>query len=88
MTVTARLLPAAAIAVLFWAAASKTPSEAELTAGLARFGYGYLDEDPAAVIAAFQRHFRPVSVTGTADGGTGAVLEALLRLVDAGKTST
>ncbi len=57
-------------------------------AGLARFGYGYLEEDPAAVIAAFQRHFRPTSVTGVVDGETGAVLDALLRLVDAGKTTT
>ncbi len=65
-----------------------TLSEAELAAGLARFGYGYLEEDPAAVIAAFQRHFRPASVTGTADGETGAILEALQRLVDAAKTTT
>ena len=66
----------------------KAPSEAEVAAGLARFGYGYIDEDPAAVIAAFQRHFRPASVTGAADSETGAVLDALLRLVDAGKTTT
>ncbi len=65
----------------------KTP-QAVFASGLARFGYGYLDEDPAAVITAFQRHFRPASVTGAVDGGTGAVLEALLRLVDAGKTTT
>lgn len=70
------------------AAAGAAPSEAEVADRLARFGYGFLEEDPAAVIAAFQRHFRPSAVTGAADAGTGAVLDALLRLVDAGKTTT
>jgi len=69
-------------------AAGPAPSEAALAARLARFGYGFLEDDLAAVIAAFQRHFRPAAVTGAADGGTGAVLDALLRLVDAGKTNT
>ncbi len=50
--------------------------------GLERFGYGYLDEDQGAVIRAFQRHFRPESVTGTLDRETGRRLNALLRLVD------
>ena len=49
-----------------------------LEAGLARFGYGFLDDDPSAVIAAFQRHFRPWSVTGEADAETAARLMALL----------
>jgi N-acetylmuramoyl-L-alanine amidase len=54
----------------------------EVRAGLARFGYGYLEDDFAAVVTAFQRHFRPRAVTGEADGETGAVLRALLNLVD------
>jgi N-acetylmuramoyl-L-alanine amidase len=69
-------------------AAGPAPSEAALTARLARFGYGFLEDDPAAVITAFQRHFRPAAVTGAVDGETGAVLDALLGLLDAGKTST
>jgi N-acetylmuramoyl-L-alanine amidase len=57
-------------------------TEAEVRAGLARFGYGYLEDDFAAVVTAFQRHFRPRAVTGEADGETAAVLHALLNLVD------
>lgn len=44
---------------------------------LAAFGYGYLDQDFAAVLRAFQRHFRPEAVTGELDGGTFARLEDL-----------
>ena len=50
----------------------------QLEAGLTRFGYGFLEDDAAAVIAAFQRHFRPWSVTGEADAETAARLAALL----------
>jgi N-acetylmuramoyl-L-alanine amidase len=57
-------------------------AEAEVRAGLARFGYGYLEDDFAAVVTAFPRHLRPRAVTGEADGETGAVLRALLNLVD------
>jgi N-acetylmuramoyl-L-alanine amidase len=62
--------------------AADPAAEAEVRAGLARFGYGYLEDDFAAVVTAFQRHFRPGAVTGEADGGTAAVLRALLELVD------
>ncbi len=53
---------------------AKAPPEAAVHAALARYGYGYLDEDPAAVIRAFQRHFRPDAVTGEADAETAARL--------------
>jgi N-acetylmuramoyl-L-alanine amidase len=59
------------------------PGEDALKQRLAAFGYGYLEEDPAAVVRAFQRHFRPQAVTGTPDGETVARLDALLALVDA-----
>ena len=66
------------------AAAPRDPPEpAETRRQLAAFGYGYLDHDPAAVVRAFQRHFRPEAVTGTIDAETAGRLEALLGLVDA-----
>lgn len=50
---------------------------------LARYGYdapatGIYDEHTAAVVRAFQRHFRPKRVDGVADAGTQAMLEGLL----------
>lgn len=59
------------------------PETAELQARLARVGYGVprhgrLDDETRAVVAAFQRHFRPAAVTGEADGETVALLDALL----------
>ena len=59
------------------------PETAEIQARLARFGYGVprhgkFDEETRAVIAAFQRHFRPAAVTGVPDGETVAALNALL----------
>ncbi len=59
------------------------PDIAEFQARLARFGYavprhGSLDADTRAVLAAFQRHFRPAAVTGEVDGETAAKLDALL----------
>ncbi len=58
------------------------PDETGLKQGLATFGYGYLDENLRAVVAAFQRHFRPADVTGDADAETAARLTALLALLD------
>ena len=59
------------------------PSVAALQAALARYGYGVplggrLDGETRAVIAAFQRHFRPAAVTGRPDDETWARLSALL----------
>ena len=63
------------------------PDMADFQARLARFGYevprhGRLDGDTRAVLAAFQRHFRPAAVTGEADGETAAKLDALLAQLD------
>ncbi len=69
------------------AAADPVPDLAEVQARLARFGYavprhGRLDAETRAVVAAFQRHFRPAAVTGEVDGETAARLEALLRRLE------
>ena len=55
-------------------------------AGLAAIGYqvaaeGAHDEALAAVLRAFQRHWRPEAVTGLADRGTRARLDAVLAAV-------
>ncbi len=55
---------------------------------LARVGYcvpesGRLDDATRAVVAAFQRRFRPAAVTGEPDGETAARLRALLAQLDA-----
>ena len=57
-----------------------------LRAGLARIGYdcpvaGGFDDGLAAIVRAFQRHWRPYRVDGVADGETRARLMALLRLI-------
>ena len=62
---------------------------AEVQAMLRRYGYavphtGVLDAETAAVLTAFQRHFRPRDVSGVLDGETVARLRALVSLVDAG----
>lgn len=59
------------------------PDIAAVQAKLARFGYavprhGRLDSGTRAVVAAFQRHFRPADVSGEPDGETVARLDALL----------
>ena len=56
---------------------------AELQKSLARFGYavdadGAYGEATRAVVTAFQRHWRPLSVDGVADGETRANLGSLL----------
>ena len=56
-----------------------------LQAGFTRLGYdlppsGRFDADTAAVVRAFQRHWRQSKVDGIADGETRAQLIALLRL--------
>ncbi len=65
------------------APAVERPEEAEVKRALAAFGYGYLDQDFAAVVRAFQRHFRPAAVTGEVDAETAGRLKVLLDLVDA-----
>jgi N-acetylmuramoyl-L-alanine amidase len=76
----------AAAGIGLWPGAAEPcepPEAAETRRQLAAFGYGYLDHDPAAVVRAFQRHFRPEAVTGTIDAETAGRLAALLDLVDA-----
>ena len=58
------------------------PPDGQLRAQLTAFGYGLEEVPLEAVVAAFQRHFRPDSVTGRFDGATAARLAALLHLVD------
>ncbi len=58
----------------------------DVRAALTHIGYrvapaGPLDPALAAVLRAFQRHWRPEAVTGQADGGTLARLLAVARLV-------
>jgi N-acetylmuramoyl-L-alanine amidase len=60
---------------------------ADLQAALRRYGYGIAvtglyDEATAAVVTAFQRHFRPARVDGLADRSTVAALRALLAARD------
>ncbi|WP_036288296.1 thiamine phosphate synthase [Methylocystis sp. ATCC 49242] len=59
------------------------PDVAQLQRRLADFGYkmvetGVYDEDTAATVAAFQRHFRPARVDGRADASTLDILTRLL----------
>jgi N-acetylmuramoyl-L-alanine amidase len=56
----------------------------EVQRGLAAIGYecpatGVLDEDTRFAVSAFQRHFRPASVSGIPDGETLALAALLLR---------
>jgi N-acetylmuramoyl-L-alanine amidase len=58
-------------------------SVSKLQRDLSRYGYagdatGRYDEATEAVVAAFQRHFRPARVDGRADASTLATLAALL----------
>ncbi|HEY9537246.1 MAG TPA: N-acetylmuramoyl-L-alanine amidase [Kiloniellaceae bacterium] len=56
--------------------------ESAVGKALARVGYSYTDENLPAVIRAFQRHFRPGSITGNADPDTRRRLAALLAVID------
>jgi len=76
-----RALAAAGIGLWPEAGASAV-LESAVGKALARIGYGYTDEDLPAVIRAFQRHFRPSSVTGNADPDTRRRLAALLAVID------
>jgi N-acetylmuramoyl-L-alanine amidase len=56
--------------------------ESAVGKALKRIGYGYTEEDLPAVIRAFQRHFRPGAVTGSADAETRRRLASLLTVID------
>ncbi len=55
------------------------PDAAQVKRDLAAFGYGYLEEDFAAVLTAVQRRFRRARVDGQLDGETAAVAHWLGR---------
>ena len=56
-----------------------TNVETDLAAMLADYGY---DTAEADVIAAFQRHFQPDNLTGSADRKTAALAAGLIQLID------
>jgi len=64
------------------AAPAASIDAAEVKRLLGAFGYGFLEEDLSAVIAAFQRHFRPGAISGQADAETAGRLRALLDLAE------
>jgi N-acetylmuramoyl-L-alanine amidase len=60
-------------------AAPAPPVEGDVQAALQRFGYAAPNEiDPADIVMAFQRHFRPAKTDGAADRETRALLADLL----------
>jgi N-acetylmuramoyl-L-alanine amidase len=64
-------------------AGDRGPVVANLRRTLAAYGYGIaeaadFDPDTAAVVTAFQRHFRPAKVDGAADASTIATLDGLI----------
>jgi N-acetylmuramoyl-L-alanine amidase len=66
---------------------SASENIAEIKARLARVGYGvtpgpHFDDHTEAVIAAFQRRFRPARVDGRADPSTVATLDQLLAALE------
>jgi len=71
-----RHLAAAGVGLWVDQAPSLPASEDQVRAMLAAFGYEVADL--TATVMAFQRHFRPVDVTGVADGATVGILKALL----------
>ena len=68
----------------FWASPGDDPGDEAVVPLLTRYGY-----DPEAplqkVVAAFQRHFRPARVDGTADRQTRTMLYGLVAAYDAQK---
>ncbi len=70
------------------ATALEPPEPSEIERQLAAFGYGYLEQDFPAVVAAFQRHFRPAALTGEVDAESAGRLAALVALVDEGPSKT
>ena len=69
----------AASGVGLWPRAGAKPIESDVQAALQRFGYAPPNEiDPADIVMAFQRHFRPAKVDGVADRETRTLLADLL----------
>ena len=62
-----------------WPRSAATPVERDIQDALQRFGYAPpRDVDAAAIVAAFQRHYRPGQVDGIADQETRGLLGDLL----------
>ena len=59
------------------AGAGAEPDEGRARAALARCGYGWTGEDLSAVLAAFQRRFRPARCDGVLDGETMGLIAAI-----------
>lgn len=71
----------AAVGCGLWPDGSQLPPPAvDVSGTLAAIGYGYLDEDPAAVLRAFQRRFRPAAITGVPDEETARLIAAVANL--------
>ena len=70
------------------AAPAASIDAAEVKRLLGAFGYGFLEEDLSADIAAFQRHFRPGAISGQADADTDVRLRTLVGLVERTNRST
>jgi len=69
----------AASGIGLWPRAGARPIEGDVQAALQRYGYAPPNEiDPADIVTAFQRHFRPEKVDGAADAETRARLADLL----------
>jgi len=76
-------MPVALSAGALFAHEEEGPPVRALQAMLALYGYGLeltgvYDRHTRAVVAAFQRHFRPSLVDGEADASTAATLKALI----------
>lgn len=77
------ITPSAPQAVARWASGDSSVEITQLQRQLASFGYrieetGVYDDDTAATVMAFQRHYRPARVDGLADASTCDVLAHLL----------
>ena len=67
---------------------TSSPAVRTLQQDFEKYGFGLMvngmyDAVTQAVVTAFQRHFRPKKVDGTADAETQSLLQVLLRQVDA-----
>jgi N-acetylmuramoyl-L-alanine amidase len=68
----------------FWASPGDDPGDEAVAPLLTRYGYD-LEAPLPKVVAAFQRHFRPARVDGTADRQTRTMLYALVAAYEAQK---
>ena len=58
------------------------PDDSALLEQFSLFGYGTEDATLEEIVTAFQRHFRPSSVTGRVDGETAGILARLIGRLD------